>query len=125
MKLYERLAADIEGQVLRGVLRHGDRIPSVRQTSQHHKLSITTVIHAYLLLESKGIIESRPQSGYFVRLTPDGAGSKAANELLTSKPIAVSAHVDVSRLVLSTLRSIGAEDHYRANLAGGHKRQHA
>ncbi len=109
MKLYERLAADIEGQVLRGVLRHGDRIPSVRQTSQHHKLSITTVIHAYLLLESKGIIESRPQSGYFVRLTPDGAGSKAANELLTSKPIAVSAHVDVSRLVLSTLRSIGAE----------------
>src|ERR1700675_4350673 len=83
--------------------------PGVRQTSQHHKLSITTVIHAYLLLESKGIIESRPQSGYFVRLTPDGAGSKAANELLTSKPIAVSAHVDVSRLVLSTLRSIGAE----------------
>src|ERR1700730_4551433 len=108
-KLYEKLAKDIEGQVRRGVFRHGDRIPSVRQTSLHHKLSITTVIHAYLLLESKGIIESRPQSGYFVRLTPDGAGSKAANELLTSKPIAVSAHVDVSRLVLSTLRSIGAE----------------
>ena len=109
MKLYERLAADIEGQVRRGVLRHGDRVPSVRQTSQHHKLSITTVIHAYLLLESKGIIESRPQSGYFVRLTPADAGSKATNELLTSKPIAVSAQVDVSRLVLSTLRSIGAE----------------
>jgi len=109
MKLYERLAADIEGQVRRGVLRHGDRVPSVRQTSQHHKLSITTVIHAYLLLESKGIIESRPQSGYFVRLTPADSGIKAANELLTSKPIAVSAQVDVSRLVLSTLRSIGAE----------------
>ena len=109
MKLYERLAKDIEGQVRRGVFRHGDRIPSVRQTSLHHKLSITTVIHAYLLLESKGIIESRPQSGYFVRLAPDGAGSKVTNELLTSKPIAVSAQVDVSRLVLSTLRSIGTE----------------
>src|ERR1700709_892590 len=104
MKLYERLAADIEGQVRRGVFRHGDRIPSVRQTSQHHKLSMTTVIHAYLLLESKGIIESRPQSGYFVRLTPASAGNKT-NELLSSKPIAVSAQVDVSRLVLSTLRS--------------------
>lgn len=109
MKLYEGLAKDIEDQVRRGVFRHGDRIPSVRQTSQHHKLSITTVIHAYVLLESKGIIESRPQSGYFVRLAPDGAGSKTANELLPSKPIAVSAHVDVSRLVLSTLRSIGAK----------------
>jgi DNA-binding transcriptional regulator YhcF (GntR family) len=109
VKLYERLAKDIEGQVRRGVFRHGDRIASVRQTSLHHKLSITTVIHAYLLLESKGIIESRPQSGYFVRLAPDGAGSKITNELLTSKPIAVSAQVDVSRLVLSTLRSIGTE----------------
>ena len=86
----------------------GDRIPSVRQTSQHHKLSMTTVIHAYLLLESKGIIESRPQSGYFVRLMPVSAGNKA-NELLSSKPIAVSAQVDVARSCCATLRSIGTE----------------
>ena len=107
VKLYEKLAKDIEGLIRRGVFRQGERIPSVRQTSQHHKLSITTVIHAYLLLESKGIIESRPQSGYFVRT---GAVGKPAQELHASKPIAASAEVDVSRLVLSTLRSIGTDD---------------
>ncbi|PLZ02058.1 2-aminoadipate aminotransferase [Burkholderia sp. WAC0059] len=109
MKLYEKLAKEIEAQIRRGVFRPGERIPSVRQTSQHHRLSITTVIHAYLQLESKGLIESRPQSGYFVR--PDASGRRVvAPELNPSAPLAVSAQVDVSRLVLSTLRSIGADD---------------
>jgi DNA-binding transcriptional MocR family regulator len=109
VKLYEKLASDIEVMIRRGVFRPGERIPSVRQSSQHHQLSITTVIRAYLLLESKGVIESRPQSGYFVRVLdahPDGK----AHELSASRPIAVSSKVDVSRLVLSTLRSIGTDE---------------
>ena len=117
MKLYEKLAGDLEQQIRRGVFRAGERIPSVRQTSQHHRLSITTVIRAYLLLESRGLIQSRPQSGYFVRAGSAGSaggGDKgavepSAIELRPSKPIAVSAQVDVSRLVLSTLRSIGGD----------------
>ncbi|HEV7855965.1 MAG TPA: PLP-dependent aminotransferase family protein [Herminiimonas sp.] len=110
MKLYEKLAADIEGLIKRGVFRPGERIPSIRQTAQHHRLSITTVVRAYLLLESKGVIESHPQSGYFVRVRAIDNGSKSMPELVSSKPIAVSAHVDVSSLVLSTLRSIGVDD---------------
>jgi DNA-binding transcriptional MocR family regulator len=106
VKLYEKLAEDIEGMIRRGVFQAGERIPSVRQTSQHHKLSITTVIHAYLTLEGKGLIESRPQSGYFVRASP----KMAVRELRASSPAGVSAEVDVSRLVLSTLRSIGTDD---------------
>lgn len=109
MKLYEKLANDIEELIRREVFRAGDRIPSVRQTSQHHRISITTVIHAYLLLEHKGLIESRPQSGYFVRGAPEKNAAKVSQALRASKPIAVSAQVDVSRLVLSTLRSIGSD----------------
>jgi DNA-binding transcriptional regulator YhcF (GntR family) len=66
VKLYEKLAGRIEDQVRSGVFLPGERIPSVRQTSQQHRLSIKTVLHAYLLLESKGVIQSRPKSGYFV-----------------------------------------------------------
>ena len=58
VKLYERLAKDIEGQVRRGVFRYGDRIPSVRQTSQHHKLSITTVIRVYWILTDVDLCET-------------------------------------------------------------------
>lgn len=109
MKLYEKLANDIERLIRQGVYRHGDRVPSIRQASQQHRLSITTVLHAYLLLESRGLLESRPQSGYFVTLQRVN-GSQQMPELQASKPIAISSSVDVSRLVLSTLRAIGSDD---------------
>lgn len=110
MKRYEKLAQDIETMIRRGVFRPGERIPSIRQTAQNHHLSITTVVRAYLLLESRGLIESHPQSGYFVRVHPVETTSREIPELVPSKPIATSAHVDVSRLVLSTLRSIGVDE---------------
>lgn len=108
MRLYETLADDIQSQIAKGVYQPGERLPSVRQTSQQRQISITTVIRAYLLLESRGLIVSRPQSGYFVSTreayeTPAVAAAKP-------KPIAISASVDVSRLVLSTLRSIATDD---------------
>ena len=109
MKLYEKLVSDIEQLVDKGVLLPGERIPSVRQTSQQHKLSITTVLRAYVKLESMGVLESRPQSGYFVR---QRANDTAAPSLCmqASHPSPVPAEVHVSRLVLSTLRSIGLHD---------------
>jgi DNA-binding transcriptional MocR family regulator len=103
LTLYETLAAEIETMIANGVLLEGEKIPSVRQTSQHHKLSITTVLRAYVLLESRGVIESRPQSGYFVRQRARGRGAPAVR---AAAPIVLSSEVDVSRLVLSTLRSI-------------------
>ena len=76
MKLFEKLADDIERQIGNGVYRADDRLPSLRQSSQQRKVSITTVLRAYLLLESRGLIASRPQSGFFVRSGPaDGSVS--------------------------------------------------
>jgi DNA-binding transcriptional MocR family regulator len=107
MTLYETLVADIEGQVARGVLLEGEKLPSVRQASQHRSLSISTVLRAYSLLESRGVIESRPQSGYFVR--PRQARVVRTTPPAPSQPLVLSSEVDVSRLVLSTLRTIRKE----------------
>lgn len=106
MKLYETLAADFASLIEQGVMREGERIPSVRQASQHHNLSISTVIRAYLLLESRGLIESRPQSGYFVRPLRKPAPSAAPASRPCPIAVALAPELDVSRLVLSTLRSI-------------------
>ncbi|UMR29653.1 PLP-dependent aminotransferase family protein [Massilia sp. MB5] len=105
MKLYETLAAEVESQVERGVLLEGEKLPSVRQTSQHRNLSVSTVLRAYSLLESRGVIESRPQSGFFVR----GRPGAAARPAVQAPALVLSSEVDVSRLVLSTLRSIRSE----------------
>ncbi|MGE8615171.1 MAG: PLP-dependent aminotransferase family protein [Achromobacter veterisilvae] len=109
MTLYEKLADEIEGLIRKNVYREGDKLQSVRQASQQRGISITTVTRAYLLLESRGLVASKPQSGYFVSARAGGGPPRAA-ELGLSHPAATSSPVDVSRLVLSTLRSICAND---------------
>lgn len=109
MKLYEKLADAIEEQIRRGVLLPGERIPSVRQTSQNHQLSITTVIRAYLLLESRGMIESRPQSGYFVRVRSVSGTRPAPTHAVAAEASTEPSQIDISGLVLSTLHSIGVD----------------
>ncbi len=67
MSLYHDLAERTERLISAGVLRAGDRLPSVRQACSRHGVSPITVTQAYYLLESRGLIEARPKSGYFVR----------------------------------------------------------
>jgi len=65
--LYLHLADSIERQILDNILRIGDKLPSVRALSKKHGISMSTTLQAYYHLESKGLVESRPQSGYYVR----------------------------------------------------------
>ncbi|WP_250526822.1 PLP-dependent aminotransferase family protein [Caballeronia sp. GAWG2-1] len=109
MTLYEKLADEIEAAVRRGVFASGERIASVRQASQQHGVSIKTVLHAYALLEGRGVLETRPQSGYFVRARPKAETPRDETKR-RARPVAVASEVDVSRLVLATLRSIRAHD---------------
>jgi DNA-binding transcriptional MocR family regulator len=68
--LYQRIASQIERAVDSGALRAGERLPSVRQLSQQHGVSITTALQALRHLENQGIVQARPKSGYFVMARP-------------------------------------------------------
>src|SRR5690606_10333429 len=65
--LYVELARSLEQLIEQGTLRPGHRLPSVRRMSLQRVVSIATVLQAYTLLENRGWIEARPQSGYYVR----------------------------------------------------------
>jgi len=65
--LYQSISARIAGLIDQGVLRPGDRVPSVRRISEQEGVSVSTTLQAYTLLESRGYIEARPQSGFYVR----------------------------------------------------------
>ncbi len=54
MTRYEELAEDIAQSIHAGVLRLGDRLPSVRQASAGRGVSQSTVFQAYYLLEARG-----------------------------------------------------------------------
>src|SRR3989454_717986 len=65
--LYQQVAVRISELIDHGTLRPGERVPSVRKCSEQQSVSIATVMQAYRLLEDRGVIEARPQSGYYVR----------------------------------------------------------
>lgn len=68
--LYLNIADAIEKQIMDKVLNIGDKLPSVRMLSKEHGVSVSTGLQAYYHLEGKGLIEARPQSGYYVRFNP-------------------------------------------------------
>src|SRR3954471_23983312 len=65
--LYEQLADELGILITSRVFAPGDRLPSIRHLSQQKRLSISTVMQALRLLEDRGLIEARPQAGFYVR----------------------------------------------------------
>ena len=92
---YSLLVDEIAGQVTQGILKPGDRIPSVRQLSRERGVSVTTVLEAYRLLEDRGVIQARPQSGYFVAWKPSASSRRKPT---MSSALAFPAPVTISDL---------------------------
>lgn len=65
--LYMRIAGVIEHQIMNNILRTGDKLPSLRTICREYGVSQNTALKAYYYLESKMLIETRPQSGYYVQ----------------------------------------------------------
>ena len=65
--LYEEIVEKIKNQISSGVLRTGDQLPSIRKLSKDLSVSMSTIIQSYIMLEGLGLVESKPQSGYYVR----------------------------------------------------------
>jgi DNA-binding transcriptional MocR family regulator len=75
---YLQLAKTFERQLKSGVLRVGDRLPSVRQLRAEHHVSVSTAVGCYLWLERQGYVRAQPKSGFYVRRCPIAdAGSPA------------------------------------------------
>lgn len=64
--LYQSISRNIEHQITHDVLKTGDKLPSIRMICRQHGVSMSTAQQAYYDLEKKSMIESRPQSGYYV-----------------------------------------------------------
>jgi len=96
--LYETVADSISGLISSGTLRPGERVPSVRRLSTQRRISVATVLRAYEVLENRGLIEARPNAGYYVRHR-----RPVAAEFSISKPPAAPRLVGINALVQEVL----------------------
>src|ERR1700744_5266894 len=92
---YEQLAELIVGMIDNGALAQGTRLPSVRAVSEQHRISISTALQAYRLLEGRGILGARPQSGFYVAARRRGALALPS----ASRPRAKASSVSISGAV--------------------------
>ena len=97
--LYRALAARIGEQIANGTWRPGDKVPSVRALAREQGVAINTAIGAYQALEALGVLEPRPQAGWYVRapesLLPDEPSASAPR----GRPTAVGSG-DLVRMIL-------------------------
>jgi DNA-binding transcriptional MocR family regulator len=86
---YLKLAKGFERQLKTGVLRVGDRLPSVRQLRDQHRVSVATAVGCYLWLERQGYVRARPKSGFYVSRAPLADGPAPAVAARVRGPVAV------------------------------------
>src|SRR5262252_7491352 len=63
---YEETARFITDLVDNGTLTPGARAPSLREITKQRGVSLATALQAYRTLEDRGILQARPQSGFYV-----------------------------------------------------------
>jgi DNA-binding transcriptional MocR family regulator len=89
--LYRQVIDLISENIDSGTLRPGDRLPSLRRMSTRIGVSIPTVRQAYVELERQRRVESRPQSGFYVRgFLANDMVRPAPRFRRTAKPVPVS-----------------------------------
>ena len=64
--IYAQIADRYRAQITAGILRHGDRLPSVRELACRLAINPNTIQRAYRELEMEGWIASVPGKGSFV-----------------------------------------------------------
>ena len=64
--LYEQIADQIKGAILRGEGKAGDPLPSIRSLAKALHISILTVQKAYDTLQEEGFIETTAGKGCYV-----------------------------------------------------------
>ena len=101
--LAAQLADRLAERITQRLLAPGARLPSVRECARHQGVSPSTVVGAYDLLQARGLVQARPQRGFFVR----DAASAAPARRHAPAPASMPAPVDATALIRSMFQAQG------------------
>jgi GntR family transcriptional regulator len=79
---YRQLVDQVRQAVSLGLLRAGDRLPSVREVVTQITINPNTVHRAYRDLEHEGVVEGRPGLGTFIVASSPQLASEEREKLL-------------------------------------------
>ncbi len=88
--LYQQIVEFIDQQQNQGLLKAGDKLPSLRKLSKQLEISVPTVKQAYIELERQGRVCARPQSGYYLQAEQVKNLQPRPNKWAGSQPVEVN-----------------------------------
>ena len=79
--VYRQIVDEVKASYVRGIVRDGDRLPSIRELALTLGINPTTVVKAYDQLEAEGLIERKHGLGFFLSVgqpasPPPGEGDR-------------------------------------------------
>src|SRR5438445_6740733 len=99
-RLYEQIVQQIEGSILKGVLKPGDQLPAERELAQQFGVSRTAVREAIKALREKGLVEAYSGRGTFITDGRSQAIRQSLDLMLRIGQAEGSTHLAVVREIL-------------------------
>ena len=106
MKLYEKFASELIELIRNGTLKGSEKLPSIRHASKRYGISQATVIEAYYILETQGLVFAKDRSGFYVK--PQINRSLKSPKQMTN--VTETTEVNVSNLIFATLQNDKGSD---------------
>ena len=104
--IYDQITRQMKGLILRGELKEGEALPSMRLLARELRISVITTKRAYEELEREGFITTVPGKGCFVApqdpaLAREDALRRAEEHLAQAVDVAKTAGLTLSELTES------------------------
>ncbi|MGW2331111.1 GntR family transcriptional regulator [Streptomyces sp. NPDC001700] len=114
---YQQLVQQVKHALRLGLLKEGDRLPTVKEVAKQMAVNPNTVLKAYRELEHEGLVAPRPGVGTFVTrtladgtLAAHGPLRKDLQRWLTKARLAGLDEESIEALFLNTFRNAAGED---------------
>lgn len=80
--VYAQIMDQVKRGISSGLLKTGERLPSIRELARELRINPNTVVRAYRELEREGVVESRRGQGSYVAESQHASSLAARRELL-------------------------------------------
>jgi len=101
LPIYTQIVNQVQAQVVSGILKHGDQLPTVRALAEELRVNFNTVARAYRILDEARIISTQQGRGtYITEIPPPNVSEKLRKETLealTQQYISEAMRLDFSK----------------------------
>ncbi len=107
LPIYTQIVNQVQTQVVAGILKPGDQLPTVRALAEELRVNFNTVARAYRILDEARIISTQQGRGTYITEVPPPKVTeqlrKESLETLTQRFISEAMRLDFSKTEISQM----------------------